>query len=144
MPRATKEERETRDALVLRMFLAGIPYRDIGKNGLVKLSAQGVHNVIKKQMKDSAKRRDFLSDNAFDVHVERLESIFAANYSKAVSGDPKAGELCRRILDQLARVHGIIGSGSGEVPPPPRVEDTDDDEDSDDELGEYRKRTRGA
>jgi hypothetical protein len=133
-----KEARETRDALILQMFLSGITYRAIARHDMVQLSVAGVHKVVSRQMQLSAQRRDFLADNALDVHIERLESIFSANYRKAVTGDAKAGELCRRILDQLGRAHGIDGRGEAPMPPP-RDDDGDLEDEADDELGRYRK-----
>lgn len=150
MPRIPKELKDTRDTLVMRMFIAGMPYKDIGANNHVNLSAQGVHNVVKAQMKKSAQRREFIADNAYEVHMERLESLYAANYAKAVGKDTpaaerlKAGELCRRILGDLGKIHGIDASATGEAPPPRDNPDFDDDTDEDDELGAYRKRSRGA
>lgn len=140
MPRQPKELRETRDALILQMFLAGIPYRQIAANKTVDLSVAGVHKVVSRQMQLSAQRRNYLADNALDVHIERLESLFAANYGKAVGGEVKAAELCRRILDQLGRAHGIDGKAIADLPPPPPPGDEDDeDEDDGDELGRWRR-----
>lgn len=149
MPRVSAKERETRDALVMRMFIAGVPYRDIGKR--VNVSAPMVHKIVKKEMRASALRRDFLGDNALDVHVERLESLYAANYAKAVSSDGppaerlKAGELCRRILSDLGRVQGLYDGVLPATIPPARDSGDDDDEDGDsDELSAWRKKTRGG
>jgi hypothetical protein len=131
------------------MFLAGVPYRDIGKNSMVQLSVGGVHKVIKRQMALSATRREFLADNAYDVHIERLESLFAANYQVAVNAKAnpserlKAGELCRRLLDQLGKVNEVGGFAGSAPPPSPDLGD-DEDDDPNDDLGAYRKRTRGA
>lgn len=145
MPRAAAEIRDTRDGLILRLFLAGVPYRDIGKNDLVQLSPAGVHRVVKRQMQLSAQRRDYLADNALDVHVERLESLFAANYQIAIDrkSDPvakiRAGELCRRLLEQLGKVRGLEGSLIPLTPSSPKG-DEDLDGEPDDELTAWRKK----
>lgn len=147
MPRVSKEERETRDALIMRMFIAGVPYRDICTRPGINLSVGMIHKVVKAQMKKSALRRDFIVDNAYEVHVERLESLYASNYAKAVSGtDPKAAELCRRLLGDLGKIHGLYDGAASGSQPPPRVDDGDDelDGDEEDELTAFRKRTRGA
>ena len=41
MPRVKADERARRDALVWQMFLAGVSYREIGKNPRVQLSCRG-------------------------------------------------------------------------------------------------------
>lgn len=145
MPRAEAKARETRDALILRLFLAGVPYRDIGKNDLIQLSPAGVHRVVKRQMLLSAERREYLADNALDVHIERLESLFAANYQAAINRNVdavqrvRAGELCRRLLEQLGKARGLEASS---VPPVSSSNRPDDDLDGepDDELTAWRKR----
>ena len=65
MPRLSGEERATRDTLVLRMHLAGMPYRDIGKR--VNLSVGGVHKVIRRELRQSADRRSDLADDAVEA-----------------------------------------------------------------------------
>jgi hypothetical protein len=144
MPRLAAAERHTRDGLVLRMFLAGMSYRDIARNPRVRLSAQGVHNVVTRMMAQGARRRGLLSDEAFSVHVERTETLLAANWHKAVSGDLRAGELCRRILDQQARLYGL-NTGAGERLAPEELDDDSDiGEDGLDDLERYRLRSQRA
>ena len=104
------------------MFLAGVSYREIGKNPRVQLSCRGVELAVRRQMSGTAWRRNLLTDEAMAVHAERLESLFAAAYAKAVTGEVRAGEQCRRLLDQMARVHGLY-AGAGDKPV---SEDADD------------------
>jgi hypothetical protein len=124
------------------MFLAGVSYREIGKNPRVQLSCRGVELAVRRQMSGTAQRRNLLTDEAMAVHTERLESLFASAYAKAVSGNVRAGEQCRRLLDQMARVYGLY-AGAGERP---ALDDDDQDdhvgEDRLDDLQRYRLRTR--
>jgi hypothetical protein len=121
------------------MFLAGVSYREIGKNPRVQLSCRGVELAIQRQMSRTAQRRDVLTDEAMAVHIERLETLFAGAYAKAVSGDVRAGEHCRRLLDQMARVHGLYAGRDNFV-----LEDADhtDDvgQDGLDDLQRFRLR----
>jgi hypothetical protein len=144
VPRVNADERARRDALVWQMFLAGVSYREIGKNPRVQLSCRGVELAVRRQMSGTAQRRNLLTDEAMAVHTERLESLFATAYAKAVSGNARAGEQCRRLLDQMARVRGLY-AGPGERP----ATDDDDDsadvgEDGLDDLERFRLRTQVA
>lgn len=149
MPRVPAALRETRDALILRMFIAGMSYRDIGKHGMVGLSANGVHKVVKREMAKSALRREYIADNALDVHVERLETLLSANYGKAVDTKAptndrvKSAELVRRIITDLTRLQQIDLSTFG-TPPAGPIGGSDDDDDGEvTDLTEYRKRSGG-
>lgn len=147
MPRATKEERDARDALVLQLFLAGRSYRLIGKH--TRLSVGMVHRIIKTQMRAAAARRDYIQENAFDVYVERLEHLYAKAYARATDDTLKPGdqmkalELCRRFLDQLGRVQDVGGDVMPTMPQPPEGDGLDEDDDPDDELTAWR-RSHGA
>jgi hypothetical protein len=138
MPRLSGEERATRDLLVLRMHLAGMVYRDIGSR--VGLSVGGVHKVIRRQLRQSAYRRDDLADDAVEQYLSRMEVLLAANWPKAIKGDARSTEQCRRMLDSMARVQGIVPSLAERVIP---IRDDDDDGDDDgegNELEAWRKR----
>jgi hypothetical protein len=135
--RLSGEERATRDVLVLRMHLAGVTYRDIASR--VGLSIAGVHKVVKRQLRQSADRRDDLADDAVEAYLARMEVLLAANWGKAVRGDVRSTEQCRRMLDSMARVQGIVPWLAERVVP---IRDDDDgDADGDDnELEAWRKR----
>jgi hypothetical protein len=136
------DERARRDALVWQMFLADVAYREIGKNHRVQLSCRGVELAVRRQMSGTAQRRNLLTEEAMAVHTERLESLFAAAYAKAISGNLRAGEQCRRLLDQMARVHGLY-SGRGDDPAPEDADDRDDvGQDGLDDLERFRRRTQ--
>lgn len=143
MPRVKAYERARRDALVWQMFLAGVSYREIGKNPRVQLSCRGVELAIRRQMSRTAQRRHMLTDEAMAVHTERLESLFAAAYAEAVSGDVRAGEQCRRLLDQMAHMHGLY-AGPGADFPAGGADDSDVGEDGLDDLERFRLRTQLA
>lgn len=132
--RLTGEPRQARDELVWSMFVAGVPYRAIGKR--TDLSLGGVHKAVTRMLASRAPRRRLLLDEAVAVYQERLEALWASAWLRAVNGDPRSQELCRKLLDQMARSNGIYASGEPLV----RDNQPDDDDDEDDELTAWRKR----
>lgn len=144
MPRATKDERDARDALILQLFLAGRSYRLIGKH--VSLSVGMVHRIVSQQMRAAGKRREYIADNAYDVYRERLENLYAKAYARAtddkvkVTDQIKAMELCRRYLESMAKLDDVRAEVAP-LPTTPLGGDDDDDEDDDgDELASWRRR----
>jgi hypothetical protein len=137
--RLSGEERATRDVLMLRMHLAGVTYRDIGRK--VDLSVGGVHKVIKRQLRQSADRRDDLADDAVEAYLARMEPLLAANWPKALRGDTRSTEQCRRMLDSMARVQGTVPSLAERVLPERFRDDYYGDADGEaDELTAWRER----
>lgn len=142
MPRATKEERDARDALIMQLFLAGRSYRIIGKT--TNVSVGMVHRIIKQQMREAAARREYIQENAFDVYVERLETLYARAYTKATddklkpADQLKALEACRRYLDMMGRVQDVGGDALPSPPPPDGEPGDEEDEEPEDELAAWR------
>jgi len=64
---------------------------------------------------------------------QRLESLLDAFWVSAMEGDPKAGELCRRVLQQQADLFGLAAL----IAAPPA-------DDGDDELAKLRARRSGS
>lgn len=126
-------ERAKRDAKVLQLFVAGATYRQIAE-AVDLASVASVDSIIKREMAKAARRRDRLVDQAFDVYVERTEALFKAHFPKALAGDHRSAEVCRRILAQQARLYGLDipagGPGNAEPPEPPLEGDTDDTDDA--------------
>jgi hypothetical protein len=98
-------EREIRDADILRLFIAGATYRQIAKALNVGLAT--VSRAVQKQLAAGAQRRELLSDQALAVHTERTERLFQAHWDKALRGDHRSAEICRKILAQQARLQGL-------------------------------------
>ncbi|MDL9944188.1 hypothetical protein QSJ19_01045 [Gordonia sp. ABSL11-1] len=102
----TKAERDVRDGRVMTMLIAGKTYREIAAAvGLATESA--AHKIVTRQLRASASRRDLISDAALDLHLERIEKLFSAHFDRAIDGDHKSAELCRRLLGQEARILGM-------------------------------------
>lgn len=137
----SRDERLARDALILRLHLAGVSYRDIGKRA--GLSVSVVHKVVRRELAKASQRRDDLEDEATTAHLERLDTLLAAQWPKALQGDVRAAETCRRLLDSAARVQGLNTSVAERLAPMGGVDVGDDDDDEDgglDDLERYRQR----
>jgi len=129
-------EREVRDADILRLFIAGSSYRQIAR--AVNVSLTTVHRVVQKQLAAGAKRRELLSDEALAIHTERTERLFQAHWTKALSGDHRSAELCRRILAQQARLQEAELTAQLPAPTPTAGMSSEDDEEPQDELSKLR------
>ena len=93
---------ETRQR-VLQLFLAGATYPQIA--AAVELdSAQAVHDIVCAEILHSGDRRGVLVDNFKAVFQERAEALFKAHWAPALRGDHKSAEICRKLLDQQARL----------------------------------------
>jgi hypothetical protein len=66
-----------------------------------------VHDIVQKELASAAQRRGLLTDEAFAIYQERTERLFQAHWTKALDGDHKSAEVCRKILAQQARMYGI-------------------------------------
>lgn len=106
MPRVSAAERAARDVLVLRLWLGGSSFREIGRHPKVDLSCRGVELAIRRALTQDA-RVSVLSEHASALHVLRLQTLLRAFWPKALAGDLKAAEHCRRVLEQEARFYGL-------------------------------------
>jgi hypothetical protein len=126
----TTDEREERDQRILQLFLAGATYRQIA--AAVDLSStQSVHEIVRRELSEAGRRRSVLLEEAKSIYQERSEALFKAHWGAALRGDHKSAEICRRLLDQQARLFGIAA-------PEPEVEDEPD------ELAKLRSRRPSA
>jgi hypothetical protein len=132
MPTMKAAERERRNAQVLQLFLGGASHRTIAR--VVGLrSHRSVGNIVAAALGSTTDRRDLLTDEAFAVWQERSERLFQANWGRALDGNYRAAELCRKLLAQMALVYGLAQEVSlagtradvVEVDPEPDDEDLD-------------------
>jgi hypothetical protein len=94
VPRINSGEREARDALVFAFFVAGQPYRQIGRHPAVRLSVRGVRLAVRRRL-------------AAAGGVARLEAMFADAYWRSCDGDERAGIQLRRLGTLLGRLEGL-------------------------------------
>lgn len=88
---------------VLQLFLAGATYTQIA--AAVELeSAQAVHDIVCSEISETGDRRSVLLENFKAIFQERAEALFKAHWAPALRGDHKSAEICRKILDQQARL----------------------------------------
>lgn len=138
----TPEERQARNALILQMFLAGWSEREIGRHQRIQMTGPSVHYTIKNELKRLTNRHDLMRDRAVAIYMERLEALLKASWPQAMSGDLKAVEVSRRIVDQMGRFYDL--EEEGKVPAIPPVSDQELEDEDADELSAYRKRHRKA
>jgi hypothetical protein len=135
-PRLSRAERERRDEKVLRLFLTGLTYREIGAAVGLR-SVSGVHRVVQRELAAGARRRGVLTEDAFDVWQERTEALFQVHWERALDGDYRSAELCRKLLAQQARVYGLGADGGSSLPAPTQTVGPGEDEPQD-ELSKLR------
>jgi hypothetical protein len=138
--RLSREERESRDELIYRLHLAGVSYRNIANR--VGISKQAVHKIVQRELSKASVVHDDLEAEAETEHLERLSTLLAAQWPKAISGDSRAAEFCRRLMVDIARLKGLNTSVAERLAPlRGRAGDEFDDGEVDvDELEAWRKR----
>lgn len=130
-------ERQARDDDILRLFMAGATYRQIAK--ALNSSLATVSRTVATQLAAGAQRRELLSDQALAVHTERTERLFQAHWTKALGGDHRSAEICRKILAQQARLHGLEVDAAPLPAPTGALTDDDNAEDEpQDDLSKLR------
>lgn len=139
-------ERADRDQKILQLWIAGASYPRIAQ--VVSLTARRVEQIVKAALAAGASRRALLSEEALAVYQERHEQLFGAHWDLALKGDHKSAELCRRMLDQNARLHGLYGDAAPlPAPTAPLSGDGGQESESEgpsDELAQLRAARSGA
>jgi hypothetical protein len=133
VPKVNATQRRERDAVILRQFLAGESYRTIGRDSRVNLSAQGVADVVNKELAEGAERRGLLREHAATIHAQRLEMLLSSVWESALAGDCRAIELARRIIEQQVKFYRLKERLN-------TVRPASVDEEPADELARYRAR----
>jgi hypothetical protein len=137
-------ERQVRDEDILRLFIAGATYRQIAR--ALNCGLATVSRAVAAQLAAGQTRRELLSEEALAVHTERTERLFQAHWQKALGGDHRSAEICRKILAQQARLHGLEADLTPGLPAPTQHlgDDEPDDEGPSDELARIRAARFGA
>jgi hypothetical protein len=104
------EERRGRDDLVLRLFLAGVSYRQIARRVGLR-SPQSVANIVRRELRSGAGPGTPITEMGRAVFIERSEALLAAVWPGAMAGDHQAGEECLELLAQQARFFRLGSSG---------------------------------
>lgn len=118
--------RAERDASVLRLFMAGATYAQIA--AAVKMTQRRVDQIVKRELSNAAQRRTLLSDEALAIHTERTERLFQAHWGKALNGDHRSADICRKLLVDNARLSGFYADRLPDLPAPTGPLERDDDE----------------
>jgi len=64
-------------------------------------------NIVARALDGSSARRELLTVEAFAVWQERSERLLRAHWGRALDGDHRSAELCRKLLGQFALVYGL-------------------------------------
>ena len=67
----SKEERERRNHKIYALFLAGHSEREIGR--AVNLTGQRVHQILRNELKNDARHRQLVTDEALALYSQRLD-----------------------------------------------------------------------
>lgn len=94
----------------LQLFLAGATYPQIAS--AVGADPEHVHDIVCRELEQSGQRRTVLVDEAKAIYQERTEALFKAHWAPALRGDHKSAEICRKLLEQQARI--FTGQGAVE------------------------------
>ncbi|EIU63236.1 hypothetical protein [Mycobacteroides abscessus] len=105
MPRMGTEERTRRDAVIMRLFVAGWSYREIARHPNVDLAHQTVAQIVHAELQKSG--RTAFTEQVGTIYLERLETLLRASWPQAINGDLRAIEVVRRVLAQEARFYGL-------------------------------------
>lgn len=96
-----------------------------------------------RELKASAARRGLLVDECFAVWQERTERLFHAHWDRALEGDHRSAEVCRKLLAQQARVYGLDAEVGGLSAPTP-TQAVEGEQAPMDELARLRAKRAGA
>lgn len=100
-------ERAKRDALVLRLVLAGASYREAARAVGLR-SPTSVSNIVKRELARDGGWRSSLPENAAALHIERSEALWQKAFPAALAGDINAANRCVRLLEAQARLYGLF------------------------------------
>lgn len=90
----------------MRLFVAGATYTEIAR--VVGLrSSTSVANIVQREFSAPEQRRELLTDEAMAMWQERWERLWRAHWPRALDGDYRSAELCRKLLAQFALVYGL-------------------------------------
>jgi hypothetical protein len=135
----SREEILRRDEQIMAMFIAGRSEREIGR--AVHLTGPRVHQIIHRELDNSAQHRQLLSDEALTIYICRLETLIKAVWPAVLRGDLKAVDTARRVLAAEARLFGLEVLGAA-VPSPAELEFDPGFEQDVDELARFRRAHR--
>jgi hypothetical protein len=143
----TREEMAKRNALIMQMFYSGRTEVSIANSAQVGLSQPRVHEIIVKGLAADSKAQELLTAQSLTIYTARLEFLMSRAWQKIVEGDLKAIEVGRRLLEQQARLYGLVEERAPSFPIPPVSDEELMDESSPafnalDDLTKYRIRQR--
>lgn len=92
-----------RQAEALRLRKAGLTFDQIAKE-LDYANPSCAHKAVMTALRETLREP---AEEYRNLHRDRLESIYAAYYHKAIAGDEKAAAICQKALADLAALDGL-------------------------------------
>jgi hypothetical protein len=105
-------------------------------------SVSGVHRIVQRELAASVARRGLLTDEAFAIWQERTERLLQAHWGRALGGDHRSADICRRLLAQQASVYGLNAQVG--LPTPTTTLGADGEQAPQDELARLRAKRAGV
>lgn len=96
----------TRREIALEMFLAGRTYQQIA-DALDYCDRGSAHRAVHTALEESATRTKELADQARPILLARLDRLWGPWFKKARALDPKAADICLRMIDRYSRLNGL-------------------------------------
>lgn len=123
--------------------MSGASYREIARHPKVRLSCRGVELAIRRALAEDREHVDLLASEARAITLLRLESLLRIGMPRALDGNIRAWEGCRRLVEAEARFLGVDRPELGALQPEPE-EEPERDENGMTALDRYRQRHEGA
>ncbi|WP_282775797.1 hypothetical protein [Nocardia sp. CC201C] len=90
----------------LEMYVEGKTFQQIA-DALDYCDRGSAHRAVQTALEESAARTTALADQARPLVLERLERLWGPWFTRARSGDPKAADICLRMIDRFCKIHGL-------------------------------------
>jgi len=103
--RATAIKATERRYRMLELTKAGHTQREIAR--IEDVSHRLVATEVKRALVDMAKDMQQTAETVRDLQTGRLNKLLSVNWPDALERDPKATDICLRVIRQIAQLHGL-------------------------------------
>jgi transposase-like protein len=105
---------DERRTAITRARAQGKSYAELARQ--FGLSVRRIRDILGEEFKRLSTERNAAAVEAFQRTMERLDDLLEAVWGDALQGDPKAVQAALSVIDRQARLHGLIGTSSGDAP----------------------------
>ena len=100
----------------LQLHIEGNTFEAIGQK--LGVTRQRAHQLVSKQLAETAAERKSLAGSALDTDLERLDFVLRSLAPRIERGDDKAAQAYIRALDRRAKLLGLDAPSRSEVSGP--------------------------